>query len=106
MRKQLRGLRQLVVYHLADVYNIQAPGGHVGCHQDTDPAATEVGQYPFSGALGEIALQGINGIAHTDQLISQLPNAVLGLAKDKDGIHLLLVQQFPQRIKLGVGSIS
>ena len=40
----LRILGQVIVDYMANIFNMDAPGGHIGGHQDTVSAALEAGQ--------------------------------------------------------------
>ena len=56
-----RVVRQTVVYHVGEVVDIEAAGGHVGCHEQGDDAVTELTHHQVTLLLRKVAVEGVGG---------------------------------------------
>ena len=94
-----RHVRQLVVHHVRQLFNVEATGSDVGRHQHADIAGFKVRQRTGTRALALVTVNGGAADAVFIQLFRQVVCAVLGAGKDQ---HLLPValtdhlgEQFP-----------
>ena len=86
----LRYVGQVVVEHVGELLNVQAPGSDVGSHQDLHRAAFEVGQGLLPGGLALVAVDGGGGDARLDQIPGHLVGPVLGAGKHQGVFHVQL----------------
>ena len=86
----LRYVGQVVVEHVGELLNVQAPGGDVGGHQNLHRAALEVGQGLLSGGLALVAVDGGGGDTRLDQIPGHLVGPVLGAGKHQGVFHVQL----------------
>ena len=75
-------LRQRVVDDVGQVAHVDAPGGHVGSHQDIDRAVAEFAEYLLALRLRHVAVQHLGCVAARRQARGGFVGADLGAGED------------------------
>jgi len=91
-----RILGQIVIDHVADIFNMNAAGGDVGGDQNFDLALFELFHQPKPFALGQISSDPFSRPAIPFKLGCQPINADLGIHKNEHPIPVFSFQQTQQ----------
>ena len=94
-----RHVWQLVVHHVRQLFNVQATGGDVGCHQHTYVAGFKISQRAGTRTLTLVAVDRRAANTVFIELFRQVVSAVLGAGKDQYLLPVALAdylgEQFP-----------
>src|SRR5689334_6671059 len=78
MHVALRLVRQIEIDYVRDAVDVDAAGGNVGRHENTNLTVPEVVQRLLAGILGLVAMDGIRPHSRPAELIGNFVGAVLG----------------------------
>ena len=93
----LRHLGEVVVEHIGELLNVQAPGGDVRGHQDPELSLLKLPQALLPGGLGLVAVDGRRGHPPPGQVPGHFVRPVLGPGEHQGAFHLLLLQNLQQQ---------
>ncbi len=93
---------QVVVHHLGQLADVDAPCGNVGGHQHLQLAALEFGQGAGAGILALVAVDGHGGDAVLRQLFGEPVGAVFGAGEHQDLEPLMGPDQVGEQLALAV----
>lgn len=93
----LGGIRHVVVDHMGNPGNINAPGSDICCHQHLEPAALEAVHSLFTHVLGKIALQGSGIKTGMRQFGCQAFGLVLGAGENQGRQHSFVAQKLHEK---------
>ena len=79
----------IVVDDRIHIRDIDAAGGHIGGHKDSQPAVPEVLHDLVAFLLGEVAVEAVHREAQTGQLVGQGSGIELGIAEHHDPLVAL-----------------
>ena len=81
---------QSVVYHVGEVVHVEAPGSHVGSHEQLRQVRAELLHREVALLLREVAVERLGIVAVAYELVGHLLRLHFGAAED-DGIYLWMV---------------
>ena len=93
-------LGQIVVEHQVDAVYVNAPGSHIRCHQNTDPAAFECVHHLGALHLLHISVKPCRLDALVAKCLCQLIHRALGVTEHHSGFGFVCQQQQPECIRL------
>ena len=88
-----RRVRDIVVYHVGNPGDVQAPGRHIRGHQNGEAAVLKALECLLPLKLGQVALDAGGFESGPGELVGQLSGLVPGPGKDQGGGHFRILDQ-------------
>ena len=96
----LRFVRQLVVHHVREVFDVQTSRSHVGGHENLDETAAECLQGACPLLLAAVAVDRGCADAAPVQVRSEPARAELAAGEDQNLLHRVTLDQVDQQVRL------
>jgi hypothetical protein len=94
--------RHVIVDHVTDVFHVQSPGRHIGCHKYRDGTVFELVQHLEPVVLGYVPGQDLAFLAVSAQFVAKKSGRVLAVDKNEDPVTLFSLQQVVDMLKFFV----